>query len=445
MNELDGADIHSTGGLGGDEQTRVGSKFAGDDDFLLVTTGQGLRRCLYRRCADVIVLDEFCGEVVHGFAVADTLRRELLLIESIQHHVVGDGVLPDNPVLLPIFRDMSDAEVVHIMGAEPERIRSVHHHRRRLVFAQTCQRLHQLALPVALNACDANNLSGFHRERNIADRWQTQTAVDVEALHIKHDVFGHCRLLVDPQQNAPAHHHLGQARLVCFVRGRSADDLSSTQHLNGVRESKNFPEFVGDEDDCDSVVREATHHLEKLVCFLRRENRGWLIHDQDFCFSIQSLQDLYPLLGAHGEVFDFGVHIDFEPILFGQACHLCRRFLHVDENRLMRFVTENDVLRHGEHRHQLEMLMHHADATANGVARTLQRNLRAIHENLALVRLVQPVDHLDQGRLTRTVFSQQPNDLTLVDSQRHVVVGDDSGKALGDAAGFENRRSRRVV
>jgi len=176
--------------------------------------------------------------------------------------------------------------------------------------------------------------------------------------------------------------------LVCFVRGRGADDLSSSQHLDGVREGKNFPEFVGDEDDCDSVVCKAAHHLEELVRFLRRENRGWLIHDQNFCFSIQSLQDLYPLLGAHGEIFDFGVHIHLEPVLFGQTCHLCRRLLHVDENRLMRFVTENHVLRHGEHRHQLEMLMHHADAAANGVARTLQRDLRAVHEDLTLVWLV---------------------------------------------------------
>ena len=279
MNELDGADIHSTSGLGGDEQARVGSQFAGNDDFLLVATGQGLRRGLDRRRTDVVVLDEFRGEIVHGFAVAHTLRRELLVIESIQHHVVGDRVLPDNAVLLPIFRDMSDAEVMHIMGVEPECVRSVHHHRRRLVFAQTCQCLDQLALPVALDTCDANNLASFHREGNIGDRWQTQTAIDVEALHIQYDVSRHRRLLVDPEQNAPAHHHLGQARLVCFVRGRGADDLSSTQHLNGVREGKNFPEFVGDEDDCDSVVCKATHHLKELVCFLRRENRGWLIHD----------------------------------------------------------------------------------------------------------------------------------------------------------------------
>ena len=74
------------------------------------------------------------------------------------------------------------------------------------------------------------------------------------------------------------------------------------------------------------------------------------------------------------------------------------------------------------------------------------RGLRIVHrlavdEDLALVRLEQPVEDVHQGRLAGAVLAEQGVDLARLDGQVDVVVGDQVTEALGDAAQFESQRN----
>ena len=65
----------------------------------------------------------------------------------------------------------------------------------------------------------------------------------------------------------------------------------------------------------------------------------------------------------------------------------------------------------------------------------------AVDEDLALVRLQQPVEDVHQGRLAGAVLAEQGVDLARLDGEVDVVVGDQVAEALGDAAQFESQRN----
>ena len=60
--------------------------------------------------------------------------------------------------------------------------------------------------------------------------------------------------------------------------------------------------------------------------------------------------------------------------------------------------------------------------------------------NLTLVRGQQTVKHTHQRGLARSVFTQQRVNFATKQRKTHPVVGDHTGKALGHAAEFEQRR-----
>ena len=61
-------------------------------------------------------------------------------------------------------------------------------------------------------------------------------------------------------------------------------------------------------------------------------------------------------------------------------------------------------------------------------------------QDLALVGLHQPVEHVHQRGLARAVLAEQGVDLAGLDDQVDVVVGDQVTEALGDAAQLKFHR-----
>ena len=64
----------------------------------------------------------------------------------------------------------------------------------------------------------------------------------------------------------------------------------------------------------------------------------------------------------------------------------------------------------------------------------------AVHQDLALVRVVEPVQDVHQGGLARAVLAEQAVDLTRLDDQIDPVVGDQRSEPLGDSAQFQTHR-----
>ena len=72
------------------------------------------------------------------------------------------------------------------------------------------------------------------------------------------------------------------------------------------------------------------------------------------------------------------------------------------------------------------MLVHHPDAGVDRGARRAELHRLARDHDLALVRVVEPVEDVHQGRLAGAVLAEQRVDLALAEVEVDVVVGDDA-------------------
>ena len=107
-------------------------------------------------------------------------------------------------------------------------------------------------------------------------------------------------------------------------------------------------------------------------------------------------------------------------------------------------VAQEDVLRDGEPRHQVELLVDRGDAELHRGLRRGQRDGLALPEDLALVGLVAGGEHLDQGRLAGAVLPQQAVDLAGTDVEVDAAEREHAGEALHDAAHLEERGRGRL-
>ena len=84
------------------------------------------------------------------------------------------------------------------------------------------------------------------------------------------------------------------------------------------------------------------------------------------------------------------------------------------------------------------MLVHHADPVGDGVGRAAEPHGLAPQQDLARVGLVQPEHRVHQRALAGPVLAEQAVDLTLVEREVDVLVGDDAGEGLGEAPHLED-------
>ncbi len=91
------------------------------------------------------------------------------------------------------------------------------------------------------------------------------------------------------------------------------------------------------------------------------------------------------------------------------------------------------------------MLVHHADASVDGIARRAQVDNLSVDGDPALVGPIQPGQHVHQRALARAVFAQQGVDLAHAQVEIDVVHGQHAGKALDDAVHLDGVRSGIVL
>ena len=172
---------------------------------------------------------------------------------------------------------------------------------------------------------------------------------------------------------------------------------------------------------------------------LRRQHRRRLVEHEDVGVAVERLQDLDPLLLPHRDVLDARLRVDGETEPLGDVPHPVVGLADVEERAAVRRLGgEHDVLRHRHHRDQHEVLMHHPDAGVDRGLRRAELDRLARDHDLALVRVVEPVEDVHQGRLAGTVLAEQRVDLALAQVEVDVVVGHGARKALGDVAHLEH-------
>ena len=173
---------------------------------------------------------------------------------------------------------------------------------------------------------------------------------------------------------------------------------------------------------------------KKLLDLLRREHGGRLVHDEQLRIEQQAAHDLDTLPLAHRQVGHVPVGVERQSVSLADLADAPR-----EEPGLLRPVEpERHVLADRQRLEQRKMLEHHADAQRPRRMRVGDDGRGAVPADLALVRLQDAVDHLDERRFPGAVLTEQRVDLAGGDAEAHVGIGDDAGKALGEPAQLQS-------
>ena len=165
------------------------------------------------------------------------------------------------------------------------------------------ERLDELALAVALDPGDADDLAAMDGERHVVEQ-RPHVLDDGEPCDVELDVVGDSRLAsLGPRQLA-AHHQLRELARGHLVRQHRRDRATGSNDGDRVRDGEHLVELVADEEHRHTFGREVAQRCEQLVDLLRHEHRGGLVEDQDAGAAVEHLEDLDPLAIADAEVGD---------------------------------------------------------------------------------------------------------------------------------------------
>ena len=200
---------------------------------------------------------------------------------------------------------------------------------------------------------------------------------------------------------------------------------------------------MGDQDDGDAAVLQGPQDVEQAIGLLRRQHRAGLIQDQDPRAAEQHLQDFHALLLADREIGDAGIGIDRQAVVARQPRQLSPRRREATGQQRATLGAQHQVLEHGEGVDQHEVLVDHADAVGDGVARARHLDRLAADPYLARIGAVEPVENAHQGRFAGTVFADDAGDRARLDPERHAANGMNDPKRLVDPAQLDGRCRRR--
>ena len=343
-------------------------------------------------------------------------------------------------MLVAVFGDMAHAVLGALADGFTGDVLAVQRNGAAGQFFQAGQAVDELGLAVALNARQADDLAAVHLERNILDGvFLVLAVVHGHVLHVQHHLAGVGRLFLDLKLDITAHHHAGKLFLGGVLDLHSAHILALAQNGAAVCHRHDLVELVGDEEDGFALFLEPAHDLHQLVDLLRRQNSRGLVEDQDLIVAVEHFQDLHALLHSNGNVADEGVRVHPQAVLLAQGHDLFAGLGFLQKAHLVGLHAQDDIVQHAEALHQLEVLVHHADAKRVRVVGIPDGDLLAIFEDLALFRLIQAEQHAHQRALACTVLAKQGVYLTFTQLQGDIIVCLNARKFLGNMEHLDHK------
>src|SRR4029453_14586054 len=85
------------------------------------------------------------------------------------------------------------------------------------------------------------------------------------------------------------------------------------------------------------------------------------------------------------------------------------------------------------------LLENHGDAGIECAPRRSDPDFLAIDDHVSFIRLINPVQPLEEGGFAGALLGDETGYLALVDGEGHIVERLHARKGFGDAADFENR------
>ena len=317
-------------------------------------------------------------------------------------------------MLVPVLGDVAHTAGEPLANGQMGDIGAVHHDFAALEGLQTGQAVDQLRLAVAVDTGDTDDFAPADLEGHIVDGVVLVVlGGHGHVLHIQHHVAQLHRGLFHDEVDVAAHHHgrQGFRRGILDVHG--ADVLALAEDRTAVGHLHNFRQLVGDEENALALGGQILHDGHELLDFLRRQHGGGLVENQDFIVPVQHLEDFGPLLHTHGDILNDGVGVHGQAVLLRQGHNLFPGLGLLEETALGGLRAEDDVVQNAEAFHQLEVLVHHADAQGVGVVGVMDGDGLAVLADFALLRLVETEENAHQGGFAGAVFAQQCVNLTL--------------------------------
>ena len=323
VDELDGADVHAAGGLGDDEDVRAQAEFPGQHHLLHVAAGEGARRRAHARAANVELAKELSGVLVHRAALEVDPRggeflRALLARQQVVLHRGGGGDAGADAVL----RDVRKSQPADLAGGSSCDGLSVDEHLAAAHGPHAGDGLDQLALTVALDGGDAQNLARAHGQAHALHGGQHAVGEHLQVLHADALVACLAGLFQLGVEHLAADHHAGQHAFVDLAGVLQAHQLAGAHHAHAVGDRHDLVELVGDDDDRHALVaHDAPDDPEQLVGLLGGQHGGGLVQNQHVRAPVQGLENLHALLQAHAQGIDLGGGVDLQAELLRELAH----------------------------------------------------------------------------------------------------------------------------
>ena len=294
-------------------------------------------------------------------------------------------------------------------------------------------RLGELALSVSGDACDRDDLAGVDLEAEPAHGRGAPVAVHLQVCDLEAgdpaDVAGGG----SSEDSVVPDHHLGELVGGDSLRRDGADLATRPENRDPIGELEHLADLVRDEDEAPAVRDHLAEDGEQIVDLLRREHRGRFVEDEQRRVPVERLDDLDPLSLADRELPDHGVGVDDEPVALGQLADPRGDGAEVGERPARRPEPERDVLGDRERVHEHEVLVDHPDPVRDRICGRGDADRQPVQPDLALVGLVEAVEHAHQRALAGPVLTEQRVHLAGADVEVDAVVGDHAGKPLRDA------------
>ncbi len=161
-------------------------------------------------------------------------------------------------------------------------------------------------------------------------------------------------------------------------------------------------------DDADALRFQLGDDAEQHLDLGSRQGAGRFVQDQDAGVLRQGLGDFDDLLLADPEVIKrrVGVDVLFQPLHQRPRGPALSARVDVDA-RPDGFMTDEDILGHGQVREQVQLLKDDADPGLDRIGLAAELDLAACHFDPAFGQCLDPSDDLHQRGLARAVFAHQ--------------------------------------
>ena len=289
--------------------------------------------------------------------------------------------------------------------------------------------LQQFLLAGTGHARNAQNLAAVGLETDVLEDLHPFVVEAVEALDLQTQVLVFGLGTVDLQLDRPAHHHLGELLGIGLGSLHRADVFALAQHCHPVGNGHDLVELVGDDDNGLAVGLHVAQDGKELFGLLGSEDGGGLVQNEDIRSPVEDFQDLHPLLLGDRHLVDLLVGVNVKAVFFADGPDVLGQRLPVQPSLALE--AQDDILRRGQHIHQLEMLVDHADAQIMGVLGGPDGHRPAVRQDLSAVGEIDAGEHIHQGGLAAAVFAQQGEDLSLVQGEGNLVVCHHVAEGLG--------------